>query len=637
MMPMHKKPTAQTRARLCAIALTCMAGGLPPAAAAATEASTAAVRVDPMRSAWFGDLHLHTSYSFDAYLTGARVDPDGAYRFARGEVVQYLGQAARRRRPLDFMAVTDHAESIGVFNQLEDPDSAVSRSPEGRELRGYMAGPLSKLSGAVLERWRAFQLRYWIRGERNLLSDELKAQSASAWQRAMDMANRNYRPGVFTTFVAYEWTSSPQGDNLHRNVIFKGDHAPYPFTSLDSKKPEDLWTWLETIRRQGYEALAIPHNGNMSNGLMYDWVDSNSFAMSRNYAEHRQANEPLSEIAQIKGSSETHPLLSPNDEFANYQIVDRVLLRLQSQSRPPGSYLRDALGRGLVLQRQLGVNPFKYGFVGGSDLHGGLSVSEQPDFGGGDDVVTVGAGAPTREQAAATLTDQRPDKPWSYNLLASAGNLTGVWAESNTRESIYNALRRREAFATSGTEMTFRLFGGWDFDAGLLRDRKWLMRAYARGVPMGADLPARPAGATAPSFVIWAAKDPDGANLDRVQIVKVWEQNGRQQEQVFDVAWSGARIPDPRTGKVPAVGNTVDTTRGTYANTIGAAVLQTVWHDPQFDPRQAAVYYLRVLEIPTPRWSTLLAVRHGLPLPKDVPAAEQQRGWSSPIWYTPAP
>jgi hypothetical protein len=588
------------------------------------------VKTNPLREAYYGDLHLHTSYSFDAYLMGTiSVTPGDAYRFAKGEVIQYLGQPVHRRQPLDFMAVTDHSESIGVFNELEDPNSVLSQSELGRRDLGFSSMPKD------LEDQMGKYYRTYVHGSKSMLPDKLKVESSSAWQREIDFANRNYEPGRFTTFIAYEWTSDPGNTNLHRNVIFRGNSAPYPFTSLDSKRPEDLWAWLEKIRGEGYEALAIPHNGNASNGLMYDWVDSNGRAIDQAYAEERQANEPLSEISQSKGSSETHPLLSPNDEFANYEIFDFIADQRGHNSRPPGSYLRDAIGRGLVLQRTLGVNPYKYGFVGASDLHSGLSVSAQADYAGNQGKVNMGGGKPTKDQAAGTLGEGEVADKSVVRAETTSGNLTGVWAESNTRESIYSALRRRETFATSGTELKFRFFGAWSFDKNLLQKKNWIATAYANGVPMGSDLPVKPANANAPSFAIWAVKDPNGGNLDRVQVIKVWEEDGQRKEKVFDVAWIGRRKPDFSTGKLPAIGNTVDLITGRYTNSIGATELGTVWKDPEFNPRRLVAYYLRVLEIPTPRWSTLLAIQNGLPLPKDVPATIQGRGWSSPIWYTP--
>jgi hypothetical protein len=599
---------------------------------ALAQSSTAAVRVNPLREAYYGDLHLHTSYSFDAYLGGTTsVDPDEAYRFAKGEVVNYLGQPVGRREPLDFLAVTDHSENIGVLNELEDPNSAVSQSDLGKSVKSVLASVhdpmwLPKVPGLLDQIFRDYCL-----GRENKLPDNMKPALTEAWAHEIDFANRNYKPGKFTTFIAYEWTAMPYGANLHRNVIFKGNSAPNPFTSFDSKSPEDLWAWLETIRKRGFEALAIPHNGNASNGLMYDWIDSSSSRINRLYAEERQANEPLSEIAQIKGASETHPLLSPNDEFADYEIFDQYADLRHREGNPQGSYLRDALSRGLLLQRQLGINPFKYGFVGASDQHSGLSVSAQADYGGNHRAANVGGGRPNKAEAAGILSGSSS----RILLKTTSGNLTGVWAESNTRESIYSALRRRETFATSGTKLKFRFFGGWNFRATLLKEQNWIASAYAQGVPMGGDLPAKPSGATAPIFAMWAVKDPNSGNLDRIQIIKVWEEDGNQMEKIFDVAWSNSRQPDAKTGKLPAIGSTVDLKTGHFTNDIGVSELKTVWKDPEFNPRRLAAYYLRVLEIQTPRWSTLLAIQTGLPLPKDVPATIQARGWSSPIWYTP--
>jgi hypothetical protein len=611
------------------------------------QKSVSAIKTNPQREAYYGDLHLHTNYSLDAYVAfGAGVDPNDAYRFAKGETVNYLGQPVRRREPLDFMAVTDHSEYIGVLKQLEDPNSSFARSELGKALVRYMAsrtgrnGPTTNAEIATFARKKADVksmsplvkdfFKGWLTGK-NDLPDNLKAESA--WQREIQFANRNYEPGRFTTFIAYEWSSQPNAAVLHRNVIFKGDSAPPPFTARDSQRPEDLWEWLNKIRKEGYEALAIPHNGNFSTGLMYDWVDSNGKPIDEVYAEKRQLNEPLSEISQNKGASETHPLLSPNDEFSNYEILERIIGA--SPSRPAGSYLRNALGRGLVLDRKLAVNPFKYGFVGASDLHSGLSISAQADFAGGHAGVNLGGVKPTKEQAAAVLS--KPGAIGSESSLRNltSGNLTGVWAESNTRESIYGALRRRETFATTGTKIKLRFFGGWNYAKELLDQGDWLANAYRQGVPMGGDLAAKPSTAEAPSFAIWAVKDPNGANLDRVQVIKVWEEDGRQKEKVFDVVWSGPRKPFAETGKLPAVGNTVNQKTGTYTNTIGAAELKTVWKDPEFTSSHFAAYYLRVLEIPTPRWSTLLAVQYGLPIPKDVATTIQLRGWSSPIWYSP--
>jgi hypothetical protein len=610
---------------------------------AAAAAEPTVVRNNPPREAYYGDLHLHTSYSLDAYLGVAlRVDPDTAYRFARGDVVDYLGHPVRRREPLDFLAVTDHAENLGVVNELDDPHSAVSQSDVGKALKAIidaMTGPdgrvdVERLVDKPRESYELYALSQdYAWGRKNKLPDNLKPLSAAAWAREIEFANRNYVPGSFTTFIAYEWTAAANDANLHRNVIFRGDSAPNPFTSWDSRFPEDLWEWLDAIRKQGFEALAIPHNGNASDGLMYDWLDSSAGYVDRTYAAARQLNEPLSEISQNKGTSETHPLLSPPDEFANYEIYDYMAEDRRSAGRPQGSYLRDALSRGLVLQREVGVNPFKYGFVGASDLHSGLSVSAHADYSGSYYRPNIGAGRPTRAEAESILMEG--SKRVEQTRPTTTGSLTGVWAESNTRDSIYDALRRRETFATSGTRLKLRFFGGWAFTDALLRDPDWVPAAYRLGVPMGGDLPAAAARESAPVFAIWAVKDPNGANLDRIQVVKVWEEGRLQKERVVNVAWAGNRRPHPGTGTLPAVGETVDLKTGTYANAIGAAELKALWKDPDFDPDHYAAYYVRVLEIPTPRWTTLLAVDAGLPLPKDVPPTIQQRGWSSPIWYTP--
>jgi hypothetical protein len=608
---------------------------LPAANGQSAPDSTGGIAYHPQREAYYGDLHLHTSYSFDAYmLFGAKIDPDQAYRFAKGETVNYLDQSIHRvSAPLDFMAVTDHSENIGVFNTLDDPNSAFSKTELGQTVRRE----------GIKSFWTVAQ--YQISGKP--LPVDTKSLSDSAWQHEIDAANRHYQPGKFTTFIGYEWTSSPDGQNLHRNVIFRGDRAPNPFTAVDSRKPEDLWAFLVNIRQQGYEALAIPHNGNASNGLMYDWVDSEGRPIDQAYAETRAANEPLTEISQTKGQSETAPALSPNDEFSNFEFYDH-LLGGPAKSKPEGSYIRDALGRGLeITTRSQGVNPYKFGFVGGSDFHNGLSDSAESAH-----VGTVGAVDPNnlpdleefqrrfndfrRSNPAVKAQDFDDSKP-AYDIYENgSGNLTGVWAEQNTRGSIYDALRRKETFATSGTRLKFRFFGGWAFDTSALQGADWVRKAYARGVPMGGDLPAKPGGVRAPAFVLWSLKDPDGANLDRLQVVKVWLKDGNHVEHIFDVALSDERKVDSKTGKAPAVGNTVDLKTGSYRNSIGATQLSTVWHDPQFDPTMPAVYYLRVLEIPTPRWSTLLAVKRGQPLPEGVPATIQERGWSSPIWYTPA-
>ena len=601
------------------------------------------------RHAFFGDLHLHTSYSFDAWAFGTKTTPDEAYRFAKGKTIDYLGKQIRRPDgPLDFMAVTDHSEYIGVLRDADDPNSALSKTPAGQQFRknpwqGFLAV------------YHAFSRPGGIGGF------DAAASLKGAWERYVKAANDNYEPGKFTTFIGYEWSSMPQGRyNLHRNVIFSGDRAPSPFSSLDSQRPEDLWTYLERVRATGSDVIAIPHNANASGGLMFDWVNSDAKPIDEAYAQRRISNEPLTEIYQTKGSSETVPELSAADEFSNFEVMDKLLIA-PVKSAAHGSYVREAEGRGLVLQEKLGVNPYKLGFVGGSDIHNGLSTSAENSFAGGfkgnDPDVTL----PERDEARKSLEPQpplslgdndgqlttamqptvkipnlpyNPDKFTDPTMFGSAG-LTGVWAEENTRPSIFAALRRKETFATSGTRMRIRFFGSWNYRRSLAADQNWVDAAYRQGVPMGSDLPARPGDAHAPSFVVWATKDPNGANLDRVQIIKVWSENGDYHEKIFDVALSGGRKVDPTTGHAPPVGNTVDLNTATYKNSIGAVQLAAYWQDPEFDPAKPAVYYSRALEIPTPRWTTYLAVKRHLPLPDNGRATLQERAWASPIWYTP--
>ncbi len=596
---------------------------------------------DPaQRRAYFGELHLHTGYSFDAYsMMGTRTTPDEAYRFARGEPITYLGQTVQRPRPLDFTAVTDHAEFMGTLNQLDDPNSPLSKSDTGKLLREH------PLQGFL----RVFQVG---QAHQNLSGVDAASAQASAWKKEVEAAQANYRPGEFTTFIAYEWTSMPQmKNNLHRNVIFRDTPPEAPFTSNDSPRPEDLWNYLEKLRARGIEALAIPHNANASGGQMFDWNDSDGKPISEAYAQKRAYNEPLTEVFQNKGQSETVPELSPSDEFANFEVMEELLVGGPSPIN--GSYVRQALGRGLVVQSKVGANPFKLGFVGASDYHSGLSNSDENAYAGqGPLSIDPNVNLPSREMAQKILAprvlkdghpktlkdvaESKGDEVLGSGGIYGSGGLTGVWAEQNTREAIYAALRRKETFATSGPTLRLRFFAGWNVRPDALGAANWVATAYRTGVPMGGDLPQRPAGAEAPGFIVQAAKDPTSGNLDRIQVVKVWLEGGDYREKVYDVVWSSERKADPKTGKVPPVRNTVDLKTAAYTNDVGAPLLSGVWHDPDFDPAKPAVYYARAIEIPTPRWNTILAVKRNLPLPKHLPATIQERAVSSPIWYTPA-
>ncbi|MBS0363137.1 MAG: DUF3604 domain-containing protein [Proteobacteria bacterium] len=621
----------------------------PPEAATPPGKAYASAIPAADRKAYFGELHLHTTNSFDAWSFGTKTTPDEAYKFARGQTVMIPASQfqreqtqtdatgmipVKRKWPLDFMAVTDHSEYMGVANQFDDPNNPISKGPVAAEVakdpHQMFVIVAKSLEGAA-------------GGDKvDLNADKAMADT---WERVVRTANNNYVPGKFTTFIGYEWTSAPDGQNLHRNVIFNADHAPQPFTSNQSKRPEDLWSFLEKVRAGGIDVIAIPHNADASNGLMYDWNDSDKRPISEAYAQRRLLNEPLTEIAQNKGVSDTVPEISPNDEFANFERYDHLISRPNVKSKVDGSYIRQALGRGLVLLGRVGANPYKYGLVGGTDIHNGLSYTDEDGIGGS--FASPAGLLPTGDAAKrmlqiirmpARLDSDADAKGEAHSpqktLEVGTGGVTGVWAEENTRNSIYAALKRKETFATTGTRVKVRMFGSWAYPANLPAKGDWVKTAYAKGVPMGSDLPARGAG-KAPTLVLQATKDPDGANLDRIQVIKMWQDADGYKEKIFDVALSGGRKADPKTGKAPAVGNTVDLKTGKYTNTIGAPVLTAEWTDPTFDPKKAAVYYARVLEIPTPRWSTHLAIVNHLPIPTAVPATIQERAWTSPIWFTP--
>jgi|TARA_B110000196_G_scaffold138315_1_gene119961 hypothetical protein len=597
------------------------------------------------RRAFFGELHLHTAMSFDAWTFGTKVMPDQAYKFARGETVMVPGVQvfgyggieadkpvpAQRAWPLDFAAVTDHAEYLGAMSELDDADSPFSKSGLGQKLRD--AGQ------------SAFFMSSALRRDPEGIKLMSKATTESGgWNVEIKAANDNYEPGKFTTFIAYEWTASAgNGIHLHRNVIFNGDHAPAPFTAVDSNDPEKLWQYLNSVRTTGMDVLAIPHNSNLSDGHDFDWNKSDGRPIDEVYALERALNEPLVEIAQTKGTSETTPELSPGDEFANFEIMDRIYVG-ETTPTQHGSYVREAFGRGLVIQSSsVGVNPFKMGVVGGSDLHNALSVSDENSYANSEleelDPNTAVPIAVTVSRIGTSKPEELERRPSGQvendPLQMASGAITGVWAEQNTREAIFAALKRKETFATSGTRIRLRMFAGWEFPSNMTSNNDWVKQVYAHGVAMGSDLPSMPASAKAPTLVLQAQKDPDGANLDRIQVIKVWLEGDDYREKVFEAALSGDRAASGETPVAP-VGNTVDLITGKYTNTIGATSLLAVWRDPEFDPAKPAVYYARALEIPTPRWTTFLAIRNHLPIPTHIPATIQERAWSSPVWFTPA-
>ena len=574
---------------------------------------------NPERNAYFGDLHLHTGYSADAALMTDST-PDDAYRYAKGEAIARFGnQMIQLKRPLDFLAVTDHAEYAGAVQELRREGGPLYDTELGKAFRSddydtRMKAYLSIVSDIANNKPRP-----------ELVQPKLVE---SVWAQYSDEAKKHYQPGKFTTFIAFEWTSMPDNNNLHRNVIFGSEKVPaMPFSALDSQKPEDLWTYLEKARNDGSDVVAISHNGNISGGLMFAESDSYGKPLDAAYARRRTLNEVAHEIIQVKGASETHPLVAPNDEFAGFEASTFQLgtfddLSKQAKFDPKHSYLREAYKNGLLYQQKIGANPFKFGIVAGSDSHAGGSQPEEDNFKG------VHGDADDSPEARIV----KPKEPYSYAV--GSGGLTGVWAEQNTRESIFAAIKRNETFGTSGVRVRPRFFGGFGYSDDLVRQPDWVKAAYSDGVPMGGNLPKAPTG-KAPTFAVAATKDPEGANLDRIQIVKGWVEDGKAQDKIYNVALSGDRKVDPKTGKAPAVGNTVDIKSATYTNDIGAAELSAVWTDPDFDSTQPAFYYVRVLEIPTPRWSTYDAAKLGIAPRKDVEATIQERAWTSPIWYTP--
>lgn len=586
------------------------------AGAAQGQSLDAAVPVNPLRQAYFGDLHLHTANSLDTVWAGVRTTPNEAYRYSLGHEIRYMGQPVRRKVPLDFLAIADHAEYMGVTMEI------LSKAPEFEDSNWYASLTEGSKPGFTRLMGSAF------RGTEALPELNSEALKRSKWSEVIRVAEEFNQPGRFTTFVAFEWSDMPNGGHNHRVAVFRGPkYAELPFSALDSRKPEELWRYADVNRAQGIDLALIPHNSNLSNGQQFALTGPDGAPMSREYAETKARNEWLVEVTQVKGSSETHPILSPGDGFANFEIMEHFVGG--QKARPDGSYVRQGLARGLEIRERTGVNPYPFGLVGSTDFHSGTTATEEDNFTGalGDSDFPFGDNVANVLTSTNALTRQPV-------ALISAGGLTGVWAEQNTREALFAALRRREVFATTGPRMQVRMFAGSALPAGLVRQRDWITQAYARGVPMGGTLSAT-TGDRPPRIIVQAQKEPDGANLDRIQVVKVWRAGGANHEKVFDVAWSGDRKRDARSGELPAVGNTVDTRTATYQNTIGNVELVAEWVDPEFEAKVPAIYYARVLEIPTPRWSTYQAVRNGLPLPSTVPATLQERAFTSPVFYLP--
>jgi hypothetical protein len=579
---------------------------------------------------YFGDTHLHTSWSADAGLAGATLGPDFAYRVARGETVtSQTGLPFKLVRPLDFVVIADHAENIGIYDYLDRADPILKESENGRKwLEYFQAGEGIK---AAYE-WSAFNAE----GKDPIDSVEMRSQ---VWERVIQNAEEYNEPGIFTAFIGFEWTSGPGSNNLHRNVIFRdgGDRARQtaPFSAFDSDDPEDLWAYLDAYEEQTLgRVLAIPHNGNLSNGMMFMLETFDGKRFDKDYAERRQRFERIVEVTQPKGTGEAHPLLSPDDEFADFELMDKSNLTGTVAKTPEmikTEYAREALKLGLSEEARLGVNPFKFGMVGSTDSHNAIPSTREENWFGKIHFVE-----PSPHRRDGFFIESPVDPSYSIrDVDLGASGLAAVWATENTREAIWDALARREVFATSGTRLRVRVFAGWDFEEAEVQRPDFAQQGYTRGVPMGGDLRRAPEGA-APTFMVRALRDPDGANLDRIQIIKGWhDEDGETHERIYDIAVSdGRRIgPDGRCRE--PVGNTVDVANATYTNDIGAAVLAAHWEDPEFNPDQRAFYYVRVIEIPTPRWTAYDAKYFDIDMPESTAMEVTDRAYTSPIWYTP--
>jgi hypothetical protein len=579
------------------------------------------------RQVLWGDTHVHSNLSLDANISGNQgLTPADAYRFARGErVIANNGMPVKLRRPLDFLLVSDHAEYLGVMAGLNRKDPLLLENETARRWEAALSvgdySPMTEFAQSLMD------------GESVL---KHPAYARTVWQSTIAAAEANNQPGQFTALIGYEWTSMPGGNNLHRVVVFR-DGAEragqiLPFSAFDSDVPEDLWAFMDRYEAEtGGRVLAIPHNSNLSGGLMFPGPDDER--MSAEYARQRAWREPLVEATQVKGDSETHPFLSPDDEFADYESWDRSNVSMAVPHQDEWfahEYLRSSLQLGLAIDSETGVNPYRFGMIGSTDSHTALATADENDYWG---KFVRAHPEPGRWRTPIVASDTLEYIAYEWEMAASG--YAAVWAIENTREAIFDAMQRRETYATTGPRISVRLFGGWAFEADDAGAPDIAALGYRQGVPMGGALGDAPAANAAPSFLVQAFRDPDGANLDRLQIVKGWlEADGTLEEKVYNVAASDGRVPDGE-GRIAPLKDTVDVAGATYRNTIGAGVLTTVWRDPDFDPEARAFYYLRVLEIPTPRWTTYDAARFGEELPEEVPRITQERAYTSPIWYDP--
>ena len=643
------------------------------------------------KNLYFGDLHVHTKHSFDAYIFGTTATPDDAYEFAKGSAIYHpLGYEMQIREPLDFYAVTDHGMLLGMVEHWADPNNGKAGSEPFHNLNS----PENITQESVATRSALFQdyvrnttnfSNIWTRFMAVITGDTARGTTLfdvnvhrTAWADIIKSAQRHNDPGNFTTFVAYEYTTSTtrssntegasqlkcllrgtgcnfQGSpplesaNLHRNVIYNGNKFTVePFSRLKSLNPEDLWSWMDGLRERGVDTIAIPHNSNGSNGQMFEMENWEGLPISTQYAEFRMRNEPIVEMTQVKGTSETHPILSPNDEWADFEIMDQRVGN-SAYSRPFGGYVRQAYLDGLGMSEEGRGNPYKFGMVGASDTHTGAISDDESNFtskigifdgtpeGRGSAPLTgenleLVLNAPIRQLTLKKIGDRYFNNA-VFNQWGASG-LAAVWAEENTRNSIFEAFRRKETYATSGTRIKLRFFAGYDIEASLLDSDNVIKEAYEKGVPMGQDLQV--SDGLKPSFLIWALRDKNSAPLQRVQIIKGWVEriSGKPHEEIIDVMCSDGLMPDPETNRCPDNGALVDISDCSISSDVGADELKTIWTDNSFDPTVKAFYYVRVLENPTCRWSTWDAIKTGNEPREDLKKTIQERAWSSPIWYS---
>jgi hypothetical protein len=619
-----RRKVMRRKTTLISLSLLCSAMFVTGAWAAdsAGEPGRSAGEKNPLNNVYFGEQHLHTSASPDAFAFGTRNDANAAYSYAKGEAIKedQSGKMIQKRTPYDWAAVTDHAEYLGMMPLLLDPKSPLQKTEIGKLIsKGDKKSGDAAFQQIISSASTGVPIDY-------LVDSKLMK---SAWQKQIDAANKHYEPGKFTTLIAFEWSSQPNSKNLHHNVFFRDDKGPERvFSAFDSVHREDLWSYQEYQRSIGHDNFSIPHNPNVSNSAMFALRTSDGAPINKGWANRSALNTVAVEIIQTKGASETHPALSPNDEFASFE--DKFVHLLGSggvQSLIDKSFVRQALTNGVGFQEMLGSNPFKYGIVAGADSHIAASANEEFNYPGVHG--NIDYSAKVRLSGAGTVAGEPA-------VLFGTPGATAVWAPENTREAIFDGIKRKETYGTSGPLIRLRFFGGWDYPKDLVKDENFVKKAYKGGVPMGGDLPKK--AGKAPTFAVWATKDPASGNLDRVQIIKGWyDKRGYGFQKIYEVAWSDNRKLDEKTGKLPPVGNTVDIKKATYTNNIGDTQLSAVWTDPDFVPSQHAVYYARVIEIPTPRWSTYDAAELGVEPPKEVDATIQERAWASPIWYTPDP